>query len=85
MVYARKKKKKRMKLVNILQTLSTMVTQYSLVYKIRVFLPLECQISSLQIAIQEWLTEEENATLRLQELEGLNERTLKAQQSLQCY
>ena len=41
-------------------------------------LPLERQIPLLRIAIQEGLTGEENAKLRLQELEALDEKRLKA-------
>ena len=37
------------------------------------------------MAIQEGLTEKENAKLRLQELETLDERRLEAQQHLECY
>ena len=48
-------------------------------------LPLEHQIPSLRIAIQEGLTREENAKLRLQELEALDEKRLEAQQCLECY
>ncbi|KAB2626360.1 S2-RNase [Pyrus ussuriensis x Pyrus communis] len=48
-------------------------------------LPLESQIPSLRMAIQEGLTDEENAKLRLQELEVLDERRLEAQQHLECY
>ncbi|KAB2611155.1 S2-RNase [Pyrus ussuriensis x Pyrus communis] len=48
-------------------------------------LPLESQIPSLRMAIQEGLTDEENAKLRLQELEALDERRLEAQQHLECY
>ncbi|KAL0394674.1 UNVERIFIED_CONTAM: hypothetical protein Slati_4433600 [Sesamum latifolium] len=47
-------------------------------------LPLEQQIPSLRIAIQ-GLTEEENARLRLEELEALDEKRLEAQQRLECY
>ncbi|KAL0412260.1 UNVERIFIED_CONTAM: hypothetical protein Slati_3815700 [Sesamum latifolium] len=43
------------------------------------------QIPSLRIAIQEGLTEEENARLRLEELEALDEKRLEAQQRLECY
>ena len=50
-----------------------------------VILPLESQIPSLRFAIQEGLTEEENAKLRLQGLEALDERKLEAQQHLECY
>ncbi|GAA0159814.1 hypothetical protein LIER_16512 [Lithospermum erythrorhizon] len=43
---------------------------------------LESQILSLRMAIQEGLTQEENAHLRLEELESLDERRLDAQQRL---
>ena len=42
----------------------TQVTPYSLVYGVEVVLPLERQIPSLRIAIQEGLTNEENVRLR---------------------
>ncbi|XP_057502706.1 uncharacterized protein LOC130786422 [Actinidia eriantha] len=57
---------------------STQATPYSLVYGVEVVLPLERQISSLRIVIQEDLTQEENARLRLEELEALDENRLKA-------
>ncbi|KAM1535861.1 hypothetical protein ACFX1Z_014818 [Malus domestica] len=63
----------------------TQATPYSLVYGIEVVLPLESQIPSLRMAIQEGLTDEENEKLRLQELEALDERRLEAQQHLECY
>ncbi|KAM0971135.1 hypothetical protein PS1_019325 [Malus domestica] len=63
----------------------TQVTPYSLVYGVEAVLLLESQILSLRMAIQESLTDEENAKLRLQELEALNERRLEAQQHLECY
>ncbi|XP_049391484.1 uncharacterized protein LOC125855850 [Solanum stenotomum] len=47
-------------------------------------LPLERQIPSLKLSIQEGCTEEENARLRLAELETLNEKRLEAQQNLEC-
>ncbi|GKV02766.1 hypothetical protein SLEP1_g15161 [Rubroshorea leprosula] len=50
-----------------------------------VVLPLECQIPSLRIAIQEDLTNEQNAKLYLQELEALDEKRLETQQHLECY
>ena len=50
-----------------------------------VVLPSEHQIPSLRIAIQEGLTGEENAKLRLQELEALDEKRLETQQCLECY
>jgi len=61
------------------------VTPYSLVYAVEVVLPLERQIPSIRIAIQEGLTEEENVKLRLQELEAFDEKRLEAQQHLECY
>ncbi|KAM1116394.1 hypothetical protein ACFX1X_007029 [Malus domestica] len=63
----------------------TQTTPYSLVYGMEAVLPLESQIPSLRMAIQEGLTDEENAKLRLQELETLDERRLEAQQHLECY
>ena len=63
----------------------TQATPYSLVYGVEAVLPLESQIPSLRIAIQEVLTEEENVKLRLQELEVLDEKRLEAQQRLECY
>ncbi|XP_057793051.1 uncharacterized protein LOC131009656 [Salvia miltiorrhiza] len=55
------------------------------VAKTKPVIPLEQQIPSLRIAIQEGLTEEENARLRLGELEALDEKRLEAQQRLECY
>ncbi|XP_068328226.1 uncharacterized protein [Pyrus communis] len=52
---------------------------------VEAILPLESQIPSLRMAIQEGLTEEENAKLRLQELEALDKKKLEAQQHLECY
>ena len=63
----------------------TQATPYSLVYGVEAVLPLEQQIPSLRIAIQEGLTNEENVHLRLQELEALDEKRLEAQQRLECY
>ncbi|XP_074271374.1 uncharacterized protein LOC141595307 [Silene latifolia] len=63
----------------------TQATPYALVYGVEAVLPLEMQISSLRIAIQEELTEDENDKLRLAELEALGEKRLEAQQKLQCY
>ncbi|XP_075077088.1 uncharacterized protein LOC142163843 [Nicotiana tabacum] len=51
----------------------------------KIVLPLEQQIPSLRITIQEGLTFEENAQLRLAELEALDEKRLEAQQKLECY
>lgn len=63
----------------------TQETPYSLVYGVEAVLPLERQIPSLRLAIQEGLTDEENVKLRLAELEALDEKRLQAQQNLECY
>ncbi|XP_074298651.1 uncharacterized protein LOC141629572 [Silene latifolia] len=63
----------------------TQETPYALVYGVEDVLPLELQIPSLHIAIQEGLTDDENDKLRLAELEALDEKRLEAQQKLQCY
>ncbi|KAI5327577.1 hypothetical protein L3X38_026973 [Prunus dulcis] len=64
---------------------STQATPYSLVYGVEAVLPLESQIPSLRMAIQEGLTDEENTKQRLQQLKALDEKRLEAQQSLECY
>ncbi|XP_070041184.1 uncharacterized protein [Nicotiana tomentosiformis] len=58
-------------------------TPYALIYGVEVVLPLERQIPSLRLAIQEGITDEENARLRLAEMEALDEKRLEAQQSLE--
>ncbi|XP_071917133.1 uncharacterized protein [Coffea arabica] len=63
----------------------TQATPYALVYGVEAVLPLECQIPSLRIAIQEGLSEEDNVRLRLEELEALDEKRLEAQQRIECY
>ena len=63
----------------------TQATPYSLIYGVEAVLPLERQIPLLRIAIKEGLTGEENAKLKLQELEALDEKRLEAQQRLECY
>ncbi|KAK4411741.1 hypothetical protein Sango_0247100 [Sesamum angolense] len=63
----------------------TQATPYALVYGVEAVSPLEQQIPSLRIAIQEGRTEEENARIRLEELEALDEKRLEAQQRLECY
>ncbi|KAM1606963.1 hypothetical protein ACFX1Z_027600 [Malus domestica] len=60
-------------------------TPYSLVYGVEAVLPLESQILSLKMTIQEGLTDEENAMLRFQDREALDEKRLEAQQHLECY
>ncbi|XP_022147184.1 uncharacterized protein LOC111016196 [Momordica charantia] len=63
----------------------TGATPYSLVYGVEAILPLEREIPSLQKVVLEGLTIEDNAKLRLQELEALHEKRLDAQQILECY
>ncbi|KAL0282672.1 UNVERIFIED_CONTAM: hypothetical protein Sangu_2938600 [Sesamum angustifolium] len=60
-------------------------TPYALVYRVETVIPLEQQIPSLRIAIQERLIEEENAQIRLEKLKALDETRLEAQQRLKCY
>lgn len=60
-------------------------TPYSLVFGREEVLPLEVQIPSLRVAIQESLTEEESAIIRLAELETLDERRFQVQQNLEIY
>ena len=63
----------------------TQATPYSLVYGVEVVLPLERQIPSLMITIQEGLSNKDNVRLRLEELEALDEKRLETQQCLECY
>ena len=56
----------------------TQATPYSLVYGVEVVLPLECQIPSLRIVIHERLIDDDNVKLRIQDLEILDEKRLKA-------
>ncbi|KAK3038596.1 hypothetical protein RJ639_027259 [Escallonia herrerae] len=64
---------------------STRATPYALVFGSEAILPLEVQIPSLSVAIQESLTNEESVQIRLSELESLDEKRLIAQQSLEIY
>ena len=63
----------------------TKATPYQLVFGTEAILPLEMQIPSLRIAMQEELTTEQNAALRLEELENLDDKRLKAYQNLELY
>lgn len=53
-------------------------TPFSLVYGCEAVLPLEIQIPSLRVAVQYDMTPDDNAKLRLIELESLDERRLQA-------
>ncbi|KAA0025915.1 uncharacterized protein E6C27_scaffold34G002070 [Cucumis melo var. makuwa] len=63
----------------------TGVTPYSLVYGVETLLPLEREIPSLRMTVQEGLITEDNVKLSLQELEALDEKRLEAEQALECY
>ncbi|XP_070054486.1 uncharacterized protein [Nicotiana tomentosiformis] len=56
----------------------TQETPYSLVYGVEAIFPLERQITSLRLAIQQGITDEENARFRLEGLEALDEKWLEA-------
>ncbi|KAA0042174.1 gypsy-like retrotransposase [Cucumis melo var. makuwa] len=61
------------------------VTPYSLVYRVKAVDPLEREIPSLRMEVEEKLTTDDNVKVRLQELETLDEKQLEAQQALECY
>ncbi|XXG41880.1 hypothetical protein AAC387_Pa01g2252 [Persea americana] len=60
-------------------------TPFSLVYGCEAVVPLEVQISSLRVSLQNKMTQESNIKLRLQELDNLDERRLEALQSVELY
>jgi hypothetical protein len=64
---------------------STAVTPYSLVYGSEAVMPLEVQITSLRVVIHEKLKDDEVAKLRLNELDGAEEKRLRALQNLEAY
>lgn len=57
-------------------------TPYFLAFGVEAFLPLERQIPSLRVVIQEGLIEQENSQLCLSELEALDEKILKLNEIL---
>lgn len=61
------------------------MTPYSLVYEGEAVLPLEVQIASLRVVIQEKLNEDDLMKLRLRELDNLEETRLRALQNLEAY
>lgn len=63
----------------------TKMTPYSLVYEGEAVLPLEVQIASLRVVIQEKLNEDDSMKLRLRELDNLEETRLRALQNLEAY
>jgi hypothetical protein len=64
---------------------ATGMTPHSLVYGGEAVLPLEIQIASLRVVIQEKLTEDEATKLRLKELDNLEEKRLHTLQNLEAY
>ena len=64
---------------------ATKATPYSLVFGVEAILPLEVELPSLRVAVQNELTTEENEHIRLEELETLDEVRLQAQQNLELY
>jgi hypothetical protein len=60
-------------------------TSFSLVYGCEAVMPLEIQIPSLRITLATKMTEADNDQLRLQELEALDKKRLKAQQRIELY
>lgn len=83
-VVSKSKRDRHEKIVEVLWAYRTtyrtpiQATTYALVYGVEAVPPLECQILSLRIVIQEGLTIEENARLRLEEREALDEKILEA-------
>jgi hypothetical protein len=63
----------------------TQATPYSLVYGSEAVLPLEVQLASLQVAVHEEITNNEQIRLRFQELDALEEDCLQAVQNLELY
>lgn len=51
---------------------------YHLLYSVEVILPIESQVPTLRITIQEELSNKENVCLPLKEFEALDEKRLKA-------
>src|SRR6202044_179404 len=60
-------------------------TPYSLVHGCQVVLPLEIQIPSLRVALATGMVTKESHRRRLEELEALDEKRLRAQQHIEMY
>ena len=63
----------------------TQATPFSLVYGSEAVLPVEVQLPSLRVPIQDEITHDEQVQLRLQELDALEEGRLHALQNLELY
>ncbi|XP_020676518.2 uncharacterized protein LOC110095352 [Dendrobium catenatum] len=60
----------------------TQCTPYALAFGVEAVLPLEVELPSLRVVISHNLSHEDNARLRLEELDGLEELRLQAYQNL---
>jgi Integrase core domain len=63
----------------------TQVTPYSLTFGVEAILPLEVELPSLRVAMQNNMTMDECQQLRLDELDAMDEKRLIAQQKLEIY
>ncbi|MGV7343352.1 hypothetical protein PJI17_32150, partial [Mycobacterium kansasii] len=59
---------------------TTGATPYSLIYGMEAVIPIEIQVASLRVAVHKSITDDENAKIRLKELDLLDEKRLAAQQ-----
>ncbi|XP_058111586.1 uncharacterized protein LOC131254901 [Magnolia sinica] len=64
---------------------ATKAMSYSLVYGVEAVIPIEMQVASLRIVVHQSITDNENANIRLAELDLLDKKRLVAQQQLQLY
>ncbi|MGV7343076.1 integrase, partial [Mycobacterium kansasii] len=64
---------------------STGATPYSLIYGTEAVIPIEIHMASLRVAVHQSMTDDENARIRLKELDLLDEKLLTSQQRLQSY
>ena len=63
----------------------TQAAPYSLVFGVEAVLPLEIEVPSLRIALETNMSLEEQAKIRFDELDAMDEKRLVAQQSLELY
>ncbi|XP_020693052.2 uncharacterized protein LOC110107202 [Dendrobium catenatum] len=63
----------------------TQSTTFALVFSSEAVIPLEVQLPSLRVVVNYQINTEQNARLGLEELEGLEEKRLQAQQNLKLY
>ena len=64
---------------------ATNATPYNLVFGSEAVLPLEVQLPSLRVAMHSGLTTDQQAKLRYEELEALDEKRLQAKQRIELY